>query len=94
MLVGAQSYASTNLCKFNGGNAKITYKGKLATVQVNYKKNDPTYNDCKVSTDQFGKLIDCNTGNRDFMIVISKDSKNKLGGIMSKTLDLFQDIKC
>lgn len=94
MLFGAQCFANTNLCHFKGGKAEITYKGKKASVKVNIANHGPTYHNCKVTSDEFGKLVDCNTGNRDFMILISKDSKSNAGGIMSNTLNLFKDINC
>lgn len=82
-------------CKFKDGNAIIDYHSEnLASVSVNNPEAGATYHNCKVSSDEFGKLIDCSTGNRDFMLVISKENAQKKGGIMSKTLNLFDDITC
>lgn len=88
------AYAASNLCHFEGGKAKITYQGKLASVKVHTPGQRPTYKDCRVSFDEFGKLIDCNTGNRDFMLLISRDPEAKTGSIMSHTLKIFKDIRC
>ena len=86
--------ASKNSCTFEGGSTEISYNGDEASVQINYAHHGPTYHNCKVTSDEFGKLIDCNTGNRDFMILISKDGPSRSGGVMSKTLNLFTDVKC
>lgn len=94
-LASMTCFGARNTCSFPNGEAKISYKGKTkAHVKVKIDGKGPTYRNCQVSEDELGKLIDCNTGNRDFMILISKGSRPRTGGIMSNTLDLFEDINC
>lgn len=93
----SHSYAKNSIsysCKFDGGSTEIFYDKNEATVNISYNKLNPTYHHCKVTNDEFGKLVDCNTGNRDFMILISNGENTKSGGVMSKTLNLFEDLNC
>ena len=89
----AIAFGASRDCFFGKGHAKITYVAKTADVRVSLHNVGPTYRNCTVSHDEFGELIDCSTGNRDFMLVISKDNR-KVGGVMSSTLNLFDDISC
>ena len=94
IVLSSHGMAKSNTCKFEGGEVKVTYTGKTANVLVTLNSHGPLYKSCKVSDDEFGKLIDCNTGNRDFMLLMSKTGKPVTGGIMSKTLNLFADLNC
>ena len=95
MGISTTSFGASNTCTFEGGEAKIIYStDKSATVMITLNAHGPVYRNCKVSSDDFGKLIDCNTGNRDFMLLISKAGKPKTGGVMSNTLNLFKDLSC
>ena len=58
LMVGPCAFGATkNTCSFKGGSAEISYKGKQASVEIQYAQHGPTYHNCKVSSDEFGKRL-------------------------------------
>lgn len=80
--------------KSGHGKLKLTVKENRARVRLNYQRGIYTYKNCNANKDEFGLLIDCNTGNLDFMVLLSDSIKSLTGGIMSSTHNLFVDIDC
>ncbi len=67
---------------------------KKTITHLEFKGQEYNYKDCKTQKDQFGTLIDCNSGLTDLMILLNEQEKPASGGIMSSTHDLFVDLKC
>mgnify|MGYP000406808998 CR=1 FL=1 len=89
------TFASEKSCEFSGGDAKIQfiYKNKANVILHSNKTQELHYKNCSVSSDTVGRLIDCSSGTRDFMILLSKGERS-FGGVMSTTLNIFEDLSC
>lgn len=91
-------YAKTYTCTFTHEQQReqleLKVKKSISTTNIELNGKEYTYNNCKTQKDQFGTLIDCNSGLTDFMILLDEKNKPTSGGIMSSTHELFVDLKC
>ena len=98
MLSPVLAQAGNYKCRFNAdegnGTVNIYVKNKFATINLNFQQSVQTYRGCDATKDDFGLLIDCNSGNLDFMILLNNEVSPASGGIMSSTHELFVDINC
>lgn len=76
------------------GSLNISMKNKKAVIVLKYDGGEKTYDDCTANRDEFGLLVDCNKGERDFMVLINDELSPATGGIMSTTHELFVDLEC
>lgn len=98
-LIPTLGYSMTYQCDFENedgvrGDVKLVLKRRSADVSLDNGSSLKRYNNCDISNDDFGILIDCNAGNLDFMILLNNKVKPAKGGIMSSTHNLFVDIEC
>ena len=93
-----QVFSETYNCTFTHENEREELQLKvyqtIASTSLGFTGKEYNYRDCKTQKDQFGTLIDCNSGLTDFMILIDEKGQQTSGGIMSSTHDLFVDLNC
>ena len=92
--VWAINYNCTYTHKNEREALQLIVQRTTASTNLSFKGKEYSYRDCLTLKDQFGTLIDCNSGLTDFMILIDEKSKPTTGGIMSSTHDLFVDLEC
>lgn len=97
-LLPLMAFGGTYNCHFesNQGDGTLQLKiiAKEASVKLRYNKRTYKYFDCSSEKDDIGTLIDCNTGNLDFMLLLNRNISPASGGIMSSTHNLFVDLDC
>lgn len=97
LLLPSLSFAKSYKCNLEQGSGNVNLflsNSSSADVELLYQGGVFNYNECKANKDEFGILIDCKSGNLDFMILLNDKVSPAAGGVMSSTHDLFVDIKC
>jgi hypothetical protein len=98
LLLPSVGFSANYNCNFStdegAGSLNISIKGSKASIDLDNNGDKYSYKNCKVEKDDIGLLVDCNTGNLDFMILLNNEVRPASGGIMSSTHELFADVDC
>lgn len=98
LLLPTIGYSANYSCNFTSedgtGSLQISINKSNARVDLTNNGNATSYKFCKVEKDEIGLLVDCNSGNLDFMVLLNNEVRPASGGIMSSTHELFVDVDC
>ena len=98
LLIPMSSYANKTTCSYEleDKNYQINFSIKRNKAKLNIEVPGKTrrFKNCKVRTDDAGKIIDCSTRNTDLVVLINHEGFKLTGGLMSPSLNLIKELSC